>query len=295
MAFRAPEYERFQGERSRMPSWWPISRATFRRGWKVRWVRILTLLSMVPALVILMLIYAANEVLPEWREMMEQAGRNAGEGGGPDFGLQFYFVLLQVYIYVFLFSISLLLGYELISGDVRSNALESYFSRPITPWGYVFGRTIAFTGYLLLVTLVPMLLIWAVDVLTSPEGRYEDVKRIPWGLTASLSLVALTMSLFVQAVTTVTRSPIWTTLVLAILFLFSGTVGPMLFDVTENRSMLATAFWQNILVVTNGFMHYPMPTDKLAPFSLSFGLLLATMVLSGVFLLRRVKKGGAIG
>lgn len=296
MAFRAPEYERFSGSRTSRPAWWPLWKATFKRGWASPWVRRFTLGAIFQAAAITLVIYFFQTVVPDWRTLLEDMG-NQVSGDGPDFQLDsgIYLFFLQIYIYPFLLPLSVLLGYDLIAGDLRTNALETYFSRPITPVGYLFGRTAAFTAYLLLVTLVPILWIWGFDVATAPEGHYERVKRVPLGMVAAMGLVAVCMALFVQALTTITRSGIWTAMVVVILFVFSGVIGPVLYDITENPNYMAAAFWENIWVVTNGFLGSPESTAGHANFSTSLGILLTITAASLVFLLSRIRKGGQVG
>ena len=95
---------------------------------------------------------------------------------------------------------------SIVAGDLKSNALEAYFSRPITPWSYLLGRTGAFTAYLLLVTLAPLLWIWTFDVMTGPDGHFDKISMVPLGMAAAMTLLALTVALFIQALATFTRS-----------------------------------------------------------------------------------------
>ena len=298
MAFRAPEYERFEGQRASLPPWWPLWRATFRRGWKSKWIRWITIASFAPAAGFTLLIYALQEVLPGWRETMEEFGRSANFEEPLMLDASVYLWVLQTQIYMFLMPLSLLLGYDLLSGDIRSNALESYFSRPMTPFGYVFGRTLAFSGCLLLVTFVPMMWIWGLDVATSSAEHFERIKHVPLGLGAALGLVAVTMALFVQGLTSVTKNGTWTALVVAALFVLSGMLGPMLYFGASNSTqpaLMAVAFWENIFVIANGFLDYPESVRDHAPFPVSFGVISGVFLISFLYLMRRVKRGGLVG
>ncbi|KAA3612842.1 MAG: hypothetical protein DWQ01_03840 [Planctomycetota bacterium] len=296
MAFRAAEYTRFAGERGSSPAWIAIWRATFRRGWASAWVRRLTMGAILTAGAITFIIYIFQTVVPDWRMLMEEMGENV-RGRGPEFSLdsRIYLVFLQLFIYPFLLPLSVLMGYDLIAGDLRSNALETYFSRPITPWGYLFGRTAAYTAFLLLVTLVPMLWLWGFDVTTAPEGHFDKVSQVPLGMTLAMGLVALTLALFIQALTTITRNGLWTALVVVILFIFSGILGPVLYELTNNPSLQAAAFWENIWVLTNGCLGFPEETAGRAPFTLSLSIFVGIAVVSLLFLLRRIRKGGQVG
>jgi len=295
VAFRAPDYERFEGTLSARPPWWPIWRATFRRGWHSKWIRMITIGSFFMAFGLTVFVYGVQSVAPGWIENLRQAGRQVGSGPDINFNGAFYLILLKLQVFPFMLPLAMLLGYDLISGDLRSNAFESYFSRSITPWGYVFGRTLAYAGYLLAVTLLPLLWIWLLDVMTAPEGHFQEVSGVPLGLAASMTLVALTLSLFIQALTTITRSGVWTGLLLAVLFFLSSAIAGILYENTRDPRMLALAFWENIHVVANGFLGFPGGVHGHPPFGLSFGLMLAVLFGSLFLLLARVRRSGTVG
>lgn len=297
MAFRAAEYERFRGERATAPAWWPLWHATFRRGWSSRWIRLTTYLGLGFAAIWTLILYFVQKVVPEWRTMLESMGEAAAEHGGPAFKLdaRIYLILLQWFVYPVLVPMAMLLGYDLMAGDLRGNALESYFARPITPLGYVAGRTLAFVSFLLLPTLLPLLWIWCMDVFTAPEGHMAVVGRVPLGLTAAMLLIALALALFIQALTTITKSGLWTALVFVILFILSGTLGPALAEVTRQNEFMAIAFWENIYNVANGFLGRPDRSDFHAPFGLSLAIVTAIAGCSFLYLLRKVKQRTLVG
>lgn len=296
MAFRAAEYERFTGTRSSAPAWWPLWGATFRRGWSSRWIRIITWAGIGIAGAITLVLYFVQKAVPAWRSMVEQMGQETG-GGGPHlrFDASIYLILLHWFIYPVLVPMAMLLGYDLMAGDLRGNALESYFSRPITPLGYLTGRTLAFVSFLLLPTLLPLLWIWCCDVFTAHAGHFAQVRGVPLGLSAALVLTALSMALFIQALTTITKSGLWTALVFVILFVMSGTMGPALAELTDRPGFMALAFWENIFTVANGLLGFPESPNGHAPFGLSLAILLGVTLASFLYLLRKVKHRALVG
>ncbi|TAH34497.1 MAG: hypothetical protein EYC70_16305 [Planctomycetota bacterium] len=296
MAFRAAEYERFSGTRSNAPPWWPLWHATFQRGWASRWIRMITFGGIAIAAIISLILYFVQKVVPEWRAMLEEMGqRVGGEGPSLRFDAEIYLILLHWFVYPVLVPMAMLLGYDLMAGDLRGNALESYFSRPITPLGYLAGRSLAFVSFLLLPTLAPMLWIWCMDVFTAPAGHFAAVRMVPLGLSAALLLISLSLALFIQALTTITRSGLWTALVFVILFILSGGIGPALADLTDQRAFMALAFWDNIFSVANGFLGYPEPARQHAPFALSVSILGGITLLCFLYLLAKVKHRALVG
>ncbi|MDP6850417.1 MAG: hypothetical protein QF524_05725, partial [Planctomycetota bacterium] len=212
MAFRAAEYERFRGQKSNYPAWWPIFTATLYRGWKITWVRRICLGSLVSAFGLTLMFYSLYKVIPGWRELMQQVGHMIDPEEKLPFQIdaRFYAGILKLYIYPVLLPLSVLFGQDLISSDMRTRALEAYFARPLTPFAYLFGRTLAFLAFLLGATLLPLLWVWSFDVLTAPEGHFEWVAMVPKGILLSFGGVSVVLALLIQAVSSISKSSTWT-------------------------------------------------------------------------------------
>jgi len=240
MAFRAAEYERSKEPRSPRPVWWPLLTATLRRGWGSKWVRRLTFCSFVFGLAITGFLYFVYKVLPELQQLGGAAKNILSRGDENfEFDSHAYLILLRLYTYPFLLPLSLVFGYDLVAADLRSNAFESYFSRSITPLTYLAGRTLAYVAFLMLVTFVPLLWVWLFDVSAGPEGRFAAVSAVPLGIGASLLVSSTLLALLVQAVTSVTKSGLWTNLTFAAIFLLSSPVAAILKELTGSTNWFA--------------------------------------------------------
>lgn len=297
MAFRAAEYSRFDGPRRNKAAWLPIFHATIRRGWSSKWVRRITGATLLFSLGCTGMIYLLYQVIPDWREHMETIGRVVMQD---EEALQItpesYLGLLYLFVYPTLMPLSLVFGYDLLAADIRSNAFESYFSRSITPASYLFGRTIAYVCFLLGVTLLPMMWIWFFDVSTAPDGHFAVVSSVPLGFATSMGLISLTLALLVQAVTTLTRSGIWTNLTFVGIFLFTNPLGAILSEITENQELLAIGFLHCIKV----FCAYSLDSmNELRWKHASPGTVMTVLGLLNVFsltiLLRSLKKRSLVG
>jgi hypothetical protein len=297
MAFRAAEYDRYTGERSKMPTWWPICTATLRRGWASKWVRRLTFASMIIAFGFTMLLYFMYQVMPDWRTLMEQFGRMV-DPEEENFVLDAhkYLGLLRIYVNPILLPLSLVFGYDLIAADLRSNAFESYFSRSITPFSYLLGRTLAYVGFLMLATLAPMLWIWAFDVSTGPEGHFAEVASVPLGMGLAMLTSAFMLSLLVQAVTTLTRSGIWTNLTFVVIFLFSGAIGAILWNLTDNPNFFAINLLHCVKVYSSVCMGTTDQLDEVhASPALATAVIFGIIVVSLAILMRSLKRRSLVG
>jgi ABC-type transport system involved in multi-copper enzyme maturation permease subunit len=252
MAFRAAEYERYKGQRTNRPAWFPIAFGTIKRGWQSKWVRRLTMLSLMMGFGLMVMMYMINQVVPQWREITDQAAEMASNGGGKALSSNsgMYLVLTYVFVRPILLPLALLFGYDLIASDMRTNALEAYFSRPVTPLGYLTGRTLAFVCFLMIATFGPFFIVWLADVATSPSEEHTQlIRTVPIGLFFSLAIISTTVALMVQAITSLTRSAIWSNLVFVVIFLFLSAMGGVLWAITDEPNMWAFSFAHDAKVV----------------------------------------------
>ena len=298
MAFRAAEYDRFTGERRKAPVWWPLFTATLRRGWSSKWVRRITFASMMLALSFTAMIYFAYQVIPDWRNLVQQFG-GAFQPGEEEVVIDShaYLGLLRLYVNPVLLPLSLVFGYDLVAADLRSNAFESYFSRSITPLTYLVGRTFAFVSFLMLVTFVPVMWIWTFDVSIGPDGHFDEVASVPFGMGAALFVTALMLALMVQAITSITRSGIWTNLAFVVIFLFSGALGGILQELTNNPDWYAVNPIHCIKVFSSVCMG---TSDRLVPEwnadpSVVMSVMFGTILVSVLILWRSLRRRGVVG
>ena len=294
MAFRAAEYERYDGPRTRQPAWLPIAFGTLHRGWQSKWVRRLSVVSLVIGFGFMAMMYMVNQVIPEWRTIAEKAAQTAAPDAGFDIDRGFYLMLSNVFIRPVLLPLALLFGYDLIASDMRTNALEAYFSRPVTPFGYLLGRTLAFVGFLMLATFGPFFLVWLADMATSPnESHSFVVQTVPIRLFFALLFISVTMALMIQAVTSLTRSAIWSNLVFVVIFLFLGAMGPILFEITERQNLMAFSLVHDTKVVCATFLGIDLSEGHSyanATPAVAFGVLLTVSVLSFIIVMRGLQK-----
>lgn len=298
MAFRAAEYDRFTGPRRKLPVWWPLLTATIRRGWGSKWVRRITFGSMMLALSFTALIYFAYQVIPNWRDLVQQFG-GAFQPGNEEITIDShsYLGLLRLYVNPVLLPLSLIFGYDLVAADLRSNAFESYFSRSITPLTYLAGRTLAFVGFLMLVTFAPVMWIWTFDVSIGPDGHFSEVATVPFGMGAALLVTSIMLALLVQAITSVTRSGIWTNLAFVVIFLFSGALGGVLFGLTENPNWFAInpihciKVFSSVCMGTSDRLHQDFNADPEVVTSVMFGTILVSLLI----LWRSLRRRGVVG
>lgn len=117
------------------------------------------------------------------------------------------YVYLARFEWVFLFLFAALAGGGQIANDLRANALEIYFSRPLTRLDYVLGKLGVVMAILLGVTLLPCVLLWLADVSLANEPGFA-AQQAPLLLRAAGASLVVTLpyALFVLAASAVART-----------------------------------------------------------------------------------------
>jgi ABC-2 type transport system permease protein len=174
-----------------------LPRYAWRRLYQQRLVVLLTMAAFVWPLLSAGFIYLTNHVEllqglePEFRAFIQVDGRFFS-----------IFMYVQAGFAVFLAALA---GPGLVAPDLANNALPLYFSRPLTRWSYALARLSAIIGMLSVVTWIPGLILFALQVGMAGGwwfwanwalGAGVVVGFLLWLLI--LSLVALASSAYVK-------------------------------------------------------------------------------------------------
>ncbi len=148
-------------------------------------------------------------------------------------GTSAYLYLAQLERF-FLLLFAVLAGGGLIANDLRANALEVYFARPLTLLDYVLGKLSVLLVILLCLSFAPCLLLWITDVALAEEKGFllEQLPLLPRLLAASL-VVSLPYGLIMLGISALTRTARNAMLVAAGLFLMTSLFGMLLPEALE--------------------------------------------------------------
>jgi ABC-2 type transport system permease protein len=165
-----------------------------------RFVVVLLMASMFWPLVCIGFIYVSNHA--------DTLLGGMGLGGGVTKMLKidgkFFSVFMTVQV-VFGMILAAVAGPGLIAPDLANNGLPLYFARPLSRWTYVLSRMIVLLGLLSLVTLIPGLLVFGMQVSMAGMSWFTSnwmlgqaivLGFLLWMVT--VSLVALTSSAYVK-------------------------------------------------------------------------------------------------
>ena len=198
MAVYKRGYRRYTGPLTgRWARFLVLPRYAWRRLYQQRLVLLLTILAFVWPILCAGFIYLTNHV-----ELLQGLDREFLEF------IQVNGQFFSIFMYVqagFSGLLAALAGPGLIAPDLANNALPLYFSRPLTRWSYALARLTVLVGMLSIVTWVPGLLLFALQVGLAGGGWFVANWTLGLGMLAGfgvwlliLSLVAMASSAYVK-------------------------------------------------------------------------------------------------
>jgi ABC-2 type transport system permease protein len=198
MAVYKRGYRRYRGALTgRWTRFMVLPRYAWRRLYQQRLVVLLTMLAMVWPVLCGAFIYLAN-----YADLLKGLDREFRQFIQVDGTFFATFMYVQAGFAVFLAALA---GPGLIAPDLANNALPLYFSRPLTRWSYALARLTVLVGMLSIVTWIPGLLLFGLQVALAGGWWF----RAHWTLGAGvvtgfllwlvvLSLVAMASSAYVR-------------------------------------------------------------------------------------------------
>jgi ABC-2 type transport system permease protein len=174
-----------------------LPRYAWRRLYRQRLVLLLTMLAFVWPLLCGGFIYLTNHA--ELLQGLDRDFKEFIQVNGRFFSI---FMYVQAGFAVFLAALA---GPGLIAPDLANNALPLYFSRPLTRWSYALARLTVLMGMLSVVTWVPGLILFGLQVGLAGVGWFVGNWALGAGMVAGfvvwlllLSLVAMASSAYVK-------------------------------------------------------------------------------------------------
>jgi ABC-2 type transport system permease protein len=153
-----------------------------------------------------------------------------------------YFLLTEMYLSMILV---LLVGPSLISQDLRFNALPLYFSRPLRRLDYFAGKLGVIVGFIGMVTIVPSLIAYVLGLLFSLDfSIFKDTFGLLLCSIAYGLLIAVCSGTLMLAMSCVSRNSRYVGLFWIGFWILSGTVSGILIGIDtqarQRNAYLAT-------------------------------------------------------
>ncbi len=212
----AKGYEPYEGERESARSRAAvIARYEIAAMWRVKWVRRLTLLALMPAVFLSVRIFV--------EQAAAQQGFDLALGGD-------YFLDLFRGQLIFVALMMAVVGGDLIAKDTTSGAWQLYFARPLGPGQYLLGKLAALLAAMAAVSLLPAVLIAVAQFLLVPSLPVADAARSTLLALAYSSLVALSGGLIILLMSAFGRRGRNVGLLWLALFILSEAVSAALYN-----------------------------------------------------------------
>jgi len=185
-------YRRYQGPLTgRWARFMVLPRHAWRRLYQQRLVVLLTMAALIWPILCAGFVYLTNHV--ELLQGLDREFREFIQVNGRFFSI---FMYVQASFAVFLAALA---GPGLIAPDLANNALPLYFSRPLTRWSYALARLMVLVGMLSVVTWIPGLLLFGLQVGLAGGGWFLANWTLGAGMVAGFLLWLLVLSLVAMA------------------------------------------------------------------------------------------------
>lgn len=282
MSIREKGYYGWDGElKSSIFMAWPIFIKGIQSAFKKKYAKALFGFAALPFIIFLTAVYISTK--PELR-MLTRFVRLLKDDAS-FFNVFFTFDLM-------LFNMILLcvfIGSDLISADLKFNALPLYFSRPIDRKDYILGKYSIIMFYLLLFTLIPGILLIIFKIIFTGSFSINLILLLaviffPFVISVFFSSLTLLISSFSS-----NRKFVW--IAIFLIYIFSGVLAEMLNSIFKKSYFFLFSIEVNVKQ-TGSFLFQTRTSYQMPPW-ISFLILIFLTLLMIYILYRRIVKSEA--
>jgi len=283
MSIKEKGYSHWNGEfKQGGLSWLPIVRWGIRLTFRKKFFKLLFFISLIPAIVFLVGIYI-SERLDDFRFMIRES-TDFVQINPAYFKIYFtndFLLFMMVMILVFC-------GAGLIADDLRHNALQLYFSRPLKKKDYFLGKVSVITFFLFLITLVPGIILFLMKLIFS--GSFRFFASYPW-LPVSIIIYSVFVtgffSFYTLFLSSISKNRRYVAIFIFGLYIFSDILFGIFYGIFRSQYFGLLSIKSNIQQVGAAIFNQRTPYDF--SWILSLAVLLLFCLLSAVVLNKRVR------
>ncbi len=284
MTIREKGYYHWDGTllKRRRP-WWPITRLGIRLTFKRKFFKFIFSLSLLPAFVFLGGIYL-SERLEDFRGMVRD------EAIPLQIVPKYFYTYLTTDFLLFMTVVILVFcAAGLVADDLKHNALQLYFSRPLGKRDYLLGKSAVVFFFVLLLTLVPGLLLILFKLIFSGSLQLlRDNPGLPLAVLAYSGLATLFFAAFSLFVSSLSRNRRAVSLLIFGGYLFSDMIYGILYGIFHSPYFGLFSVKNNLRQAAAPLFGVKPPLD--VPPVYSYALLVA-VILAAFFVLNKKIKG----
>lgn len=164
---------------------------------------------------------------------------------------KFFYDFLSMQTF-FIVLICVFSGSGLIANDLKNNALQMYFSKPLKRVDYLIGKLATIMTLLTFVTLILAILLFFENLLL---GETVEFLRQNYWILGSIFLYSLILtlptSLLILALSSLTKNSRYVAISFAAIVLFTPVVFQILKNIFRSSKMAPISFWANLLLLGN--------------------------------------------
>ncbi len=185
----------------------------------------------------------------------------------------------------FIFLITIYAGAGIISNDLKVNALQIYFSKPITRGDYIMGKLGTLVLILALPTVVPGVLLFLFAVLCESNLAFlSQYYWVPASILAYSATIVFAFALMMLALSSLTRSSRFAGINFAAVFFFSQILYGLLSGILRTTRVAWVSLGNNLTQVGDAVFRNSPKYD--CPVWLSI-LILAILIAGSAWVIHR--------
>ena len=252
-------YQHWSGELSgRAWRWLAITRRGVKTALQGRFVRLVLIAAWLPALVLAFvlclwgLVERQSALVDTIKPLHTSLLGQPILAGPRDYRVEIWTLSFHYFLsgeLWFSMIIVLLVGPNLISQDLRYNALPLYFSRPITRKDYFVGKLGVIVTMIAAVIIVPSIVAYVLGLLFSLDITIvRDTWRILLASVAYGLVIAVSAGLLMLALSSLSRNSRYVALFWLAVWILSSTVSAVLVTIEQEQRMRASVqgdFWDS--------------------------------------------------
>lgn len=276
-------YSHWDGELlERRRPWSPITRQGIRLAFKRKFFKFSFFVSLAPAFAFLVGIYA-SEKIQDFKVMIK--GTPTFLEVNPGF-FRAYFA--GDFLLFMMLMLMVLAGSGLIADELRHNALQLYFARPLTKKDYFLGKAAILVFFLSLVTVVPGLVFVLCKLIFAGSFRFlASYPWIPLSVIGYSALVTAFFSFYTLMISSVSKNRRYTAILLFTIYIFSDVLFGIFYESFRSPYFALLSIKTNLQQVGAAFFNVKAPYA--VPWLYSLLILLAICAVSALVLRQRVK------
>ena len=283
MTIKERGYSHWEGELQdgRFP-WWPITRIGIKLTFKKRFFKFFFGFTLIPALVWLIGIYI-SERLEDFKFMME---------GETDFlnvnPLYFKAYFTNDFLLFMVVMILVFCGAGLVADDLRHNALQLYFARPLKKRDYLTGKAAVIFFFLLIVTLIPGIVFILFKLIFA--GNLQFFTTYPWLILSVIAyslLITTFFAFYTLLLSSIGKNRRYVAILIYGVYIFSDIFSAIFKEIFGSQYSYLLSIKSNLQQV--GAVLFNQNTPWNFPWYYSLLVILAICLFSAYMLKRKVR------